>query len=442
MLALARAVVIGLLVVALGLSLTPPLLVAGAENVTAGWPMHRFGPAQDGFNPNEHVLNRENVDRLRLTGSLTLGTPYTADPPVVSDGVLYVTGYGLQQTEYLYAFPLDCMQESVCSPIWFATVGFNSQPHVAVGEGLVVVASTAPSSFPQPGRVWAFRVGCASGGAQCRPSWVADFPGTQAIDSAPTIADGLIFVSVGFLNHPYLYALDADCGSGGSSCKPRWRAPVATDGRGSVAVADGIAYVTDYGGVSAFGVHCAQDGRTCKPLWHGSVGIVSGGAAIADNKVFVAAGGFVYSFDANCRQTECLPIWTGGEGADGISAPAVAGGLVYALTNGGDLFAFPVDCRARCRPKWSATVFDRHIFAGLTPAIGNGVVYVTWAAGAGPQRWLEAFPTDCHTPCSELWRGTAGYYEFLGPAIVGGRLLVAGGPIAGPGKVFQFSLHN
>jgi hypothetical protein len=271
---------------------------------------------------------------------------------------------------------------------------------------------------------------------------VADFPGTQAIDSAPTITDGLVFVSVGFLNNPYLYAFDATCGENGASCSPRWRAPISVDGRGSVAVADGIAYVTDYGGVSAFGIHCGRSGATCKPLWHGSVGIVEGGAAVAGNKVFVASGGWVFAFDANCQVAECAPLWKGGENSDGVSAPAVAGGVVYTLTNGGELFAFPVDCSGRCRPLWSAIVHAHHVFAGAMPAIANGVIYVTWSSNYGPQRWIAAFPTECHTPCIELWRGSAGYFEFLGPAVTDGRLLIAGGPLSGPGKVYQFSLSD
>ena len=435
----------------LGLALSLCLAVLGAGDVgaagsgpadlaQAAWPMHRFGPAQDGFNPNEHTLNRQNVGKLTLQATTSLAKPYTADAPLISDGVMYVTGYGLQDLEYLYAYDLACVSaKSGCVQIWSALVGFNSQPRIAVGDGMVFVASDAPHGNPEVGRLWAFRAGCGTSAAVCSPAWIADLPETQVLDAPPTVTDGLVFVATSSIQQAHLYAFDVHCGTAGASCSPRWKGPIAVAGRGAAAVADGIVYIADYGTVSAFDINCGIHGATCAPLWKGGVGIADAGAAVADGKVFVTSGGQMYAFAARCSRAVCTPLWSGGDFSDGASAPAIAGGTAYMVTNKGVLYAFPLLCDSRCRPLWTGIVSDDHVFAGSTPAVANGVVYVTWSSNR-PERWLQAFPAACHMGCLPLWTGTAGYFEFLGPAVAGGKLFVGGGPFSGPGQVFVFGL--
>lgn len=410
------------------------------------WPMHRFNAAQDGFNPVESRLGRANVGHLRLRGTLELTTPYTADAPVVAGGILYVTGYGLQQQELLYAFDAKCAAHGGhCAPLWTADVGFNSQPRLAVGAEMVFVASNPNTQSPQPdGRLWAFPARCGIKGATCSPAWVADFPGANPLDEAPTVADGMVFVTDGFVESPgvaSVFAFDVHCGHGGASCTPRWQAPISVSGTGSVAVSGGIAYTTDYGQVSAFDIHCGTGGAVCRPLWQGPVGIVAGGAAVADGKVFVDAGGQVFAFPARCAQAVCAPLWHGGARSDGTSEPAVADGIVYMASDRGLLFAFPVRCRGHCAPLWTATLRDGHIYVGnATPAVANGVVYLTWSQTTyhSAQRWLVAFPTTCTSPCKALLVTTAGFYQLLGPAVANGHLYLGGGPYQGPGAVFTF----
>jgi hypothetical protein len=413
--------------------------------------MHQHDAAQDGFDPTDHALDQHNVSRLRLVSTIGLGTPYTADAPVLADGVLYVTGYGLQQPETLYAFPASCATHGgppsspTCQPLWTATVGFNAQPRVAVGDGMVFVGSNAGPDAQARARLWAFPEQCGRDGAACAPSWVADFSTNYPIDAAPTVADGEVYVSAGFGTGAAFYAFDVDCGIDGSTCAPRWQAPLAVASLGSPAVAAGVVYVTDYGDLRAFAVDCASSGATCSPLWVANEGIV-GPPTVADGRVFITGGGFVWAFPADCAQSPCQPLWRGGGASDGSSAVAVADGLVYLVSDNGTLYALPVECRARrgrCPPRWTARLRAGHIYTRFTtPAVVDDVLFVTWTTSSTP--WVAAFPTTCGTAshCNALWHATTGHYELLGPAVVEGRVFLGGGPLDGPGAVFTYAVRG
>jgi outer membrane protein assembly factor BamB len=438
----------------IGLWQVPAANAAVGSEAQAGWPQQRYDAAQTGYNPIENQLNRQNAGDLQLTAAYHLGTTFTADPPVVSNGVMYVTGYGLQTQEFLYAFNAQCaVQQNNCSPLWTADVGFNSQPRLATADGYVFVASNSNSTILSPpnGRLWAFKTDCAGSQGDgnkppvCQPAWVADFPGSNPLDKAPTVSNGMVFVSDGFVELPNvasIYAFDENCGTGGASCQPVWQAPISVAGTGSVAVSDGVAYIGDYGEVSAYGIHCATGGAVCAPSWRGPFGIVAGGVSVADGEVFATGGGFIYAFPAMCGQPVCAPIWYGGEASDGASQAAVANGIVYFESDSGDLFAFPTLCSGLCQPLWTAVLRTGHVYVGeSTPAIADGVVYVTWSQSTfhSAQRWLEAYPTSCSATCHQLFKGTAGFWELTGPAIANGNLYLAGGPFSGPGVVFVWS---
>jgi outer membrane protein assembly factor BamB len=415
--------------------------------------MHQFDTGQDGYSRSNRGLDSHTVSNLRLRTTVDLGNPYTADAPVISDGVLYVTGNGLQQQETLYAFDASCrttdglLGNHSCSPLWTASVGYNAQPRVAVGDGMVFVASSSPSATKPTGRLWAFPVACREGGAACAPAWTHDFPTAYPLGAAATISGHHVFVTAGFgpSGGAFVYAFPTRCGAPRGSCAPAWRAPLSVGSLGSVAVAGGVVYVTDYGDLRAFAADCGTGGGTCAPLWIGQVGIV-GPPTVDDGRVFVSGGGFVWAFSAaGCGQAQCSPLWRGGGNSDGSSAVAAARDTIFLVSNNGTLYALPERCRPGvvgvCPPTWTAQLRDGHIFSRFTtPAVVGDVVFVTWTTGS--KAWAAAFDTRCHVaagPCPELWKGTAGYFELLGPAIVGDRLYFGGGPLAGPGKVFQFA---
>jgi outer membrane protein assembly factor BamB len=411
--------------------------------------MHQFDAAQDGFNAFDHSLPMDNVPSLRLRATINLATPYTADAPVISDGMMFVAGYGLQQTEVLYAFSEDCAIEvRNCQPLWTADVGYNAQPRVAAGAGMVFVGSDQPTSSNPLARLWAFPIHCALVAGVCSPAWTYDFPTGYPIIASPTILGSQLFVSAGFspsYGGAFLYAFDTQCSVEHTPCVPTWKGALSVASLGSPAVAGGIVYVTDYGDLRAFRVDCGAGGATCPPLWTAGVGIV-GPPTVADGEVFVTGGGFVLAFPALCSRSPCSPLWHGGGASDGSSAVAVADGLVYMVSNDGRLFALPAICHVGsdqlCDPAWTAELRDGHVYSRFTtPAVVNGVVFVTWTSYT--KVFIEAFPARCQmgqgNGCPPLWKASVGYYELEGPAVDGPNLFLGGGPFAGPGQVFVFS---
>jgi outer membrane protein assembly factor BamB len=120
-----------------------------------------------------------------------------------------------------------------------------------------------------------------------------------------------------------------------------------------------------------------------------------------------SADGKLNAFKTDCASggQVCKPEWTATVSTDGQagSTPAVANGMVY-VTSAESLYAFPVLCGtggAICRPRWTASPKDG---PGSAPAVADGVVYV--ASGGS----VLAYPADCGVParaCPPSWKGVA-----------------------------------
>ncbi len=97
--------------------------------------------------------------------------------------------------------------------------------------------TASSTSGSDDGKLYAFAVGCDSGGGTCTPLWTATTG--DAINSSPAVADGVVYVGSG---DGKLYAFAVGCNSGGGTCTPLWTG--ATGGViSSPAVADGVVYV-------------------------------------------------------------------------------------------------------------------------------------------------------------------------------------------------------
>ncbi len=260
---------------------------------------------------------------------------------------------------------------------------------------------------------------------------------TYAGDTAPLIANGILYV----VSTNRLYAYDAtgatNCSAAPSSCTPLWSAPAANfDG---MAIAGGVVFVTDAEGVQAYdaaGVtNCSGTPTVCTPLWATSTNEAtgpgftpgSGSPVVANGILYVpgygdgiapsAGGAYVAAFDASGSQgceayenfgTICVPMWTttGLPASTGNSgSPAVANGVIY-IANGA-LYAFSASgCSPApttgCPPIWTTAT------AGTTysaPAVADGTVYVgTWN---GPMYAYDA--AGCGSAsCSPLWTAVTG----------------------------------
>jgi outer membrane protein assembly factor BamB len=157
--------------------------------------------------------------------------------------------------------------------------------------------------------------------------------------------------------------------------------------------------------------------------------------AVANGVVYIgSAGGNLYAFSAagttGCSGTPktCSPLWAGTTGPSS-SAPAVANGVVYVGSDDHKLYAFPAagttGCSGTpktCQPLWTGATTNN---IDSSPAVANGIVYIGSDDGK-----LYAFPaagtTGCSgTPktCKPLWTAASGNAT-SSPAVANGVVYV------------------
>ena len=126
------------------------------------------------------------------------------DNAAVSDGVYYVPGPTIEgPTGYvdLYAYAVGCdAGGKTCKPLWVSTpVGGVTVPAVANGVVYVTVAVTADAGLDWQHEVYAFAVGCATGGATCAPLWVSPPLNTALSSASPSlaVANGMVYATAG-----------------------------------------------------------------------------------------------------------------------------------------------------------------------------------------------------------------------------------------------------
>jgi outer membrane protein assembly factor BamB len=388
------------------------------------WPQFRGGPTHTGYNAAETTLSPSNVADLGVAWTATTGTPRYASA-TVADGVVYsgTSYFAGGSGGKLYAFAVGCASGGgTCSPIWTADIGAGTNEATpAVADGVVYVASAGAS-----GALYAFAVNCASGGATCLPLWTAT---TGDVRSSPTVADGVVYITSYGTGEVYAFAVN--CASGGGTCSPLWTSPylgMAT--RSSPAVADGVVYVGGFdGNIYAFPVGCRTDGGTCSPLWTAATGsYVNSSPAVSGGAVYVGSDdGNLYAFPVGCRTDggACAPLWTGSTGGSVDSSPAIANGAVYIASASGNLYAFPVGCRTdggACSPLWTGTIGDVLSSINSSPTVANGVVYVGSQDGD-----LYAFAAGCRSDggtCSPLWTATTNGQVLASPTVSGGVVYI------------------
>ena len=363
---------------ALALSPAPLQPASTASSAASGdWPQFHNDPTHTGYNATETTISPANVAALGLAWSGATYSPSSS--PAVADGVVYVGTFN----GVLDAFAVGCASDAgPCSPLWTGFVGASygaSATSPAVADGVVYVGSGGPGLVGSGNpTLYAFAVGCATGGAICTPLWTAATGGGA---SSPTIAGGVVYIGS---EDGKLYAFAVGCASDGGTCTPLWTATTGGAIDSSPAVANGVVYVgSDDDKLYAFAVGCASDGGTCSPVWTATTdGYVYSSPAVANGVVYVGSiGGKLYAFEVGCASGggTCNPLWTAFadnlSGHEIWSSPAVANGVVYIGSEDGRLYAFSADCASgggTCSPLWTATT-GGHV---SSPAIANGVAYV------------------------------------------------------------------
>jgi outer membrane protein assembly factor BamB len=361
---------------------TPPM---SAQSATASgdWAQFRHDPAHSGYNAAETTISTANVAHLGVVWTGSAGSTFFS-PPAVANGVVYAgTGDG-----QLYAYAVGCASGgNTCSPLWTASGGGDGLYSPAVANGVVYVGSANDN------KLYAYDAagvtGCNGTPKVCTPLWTATVGGLW-ITSEPSIADGVVYVGS---QDSKLYAYDAagvtGCNGTPKVCTPLWTSTAGTGWVESPAVANGVVYVGVGNVLYAYAVGCASGGGTCTPIWTATTGGVTS-PAVADGVVYV--GG-----------------WT------------VFGSLGY-----GKLYAYAVGCASgggTCTPLWDATVgkYQPH----SSPAVANGVVYVgSTDYDDTPSTYyndkLFAFTVGCASgggTCTPLWTATTSGRIESSPAV-------------------------
>lgn len=281
------------------------------------------------------------------------GHSFADQAPTVAGGTVYVPFGQIGLPNYVEAFPTVCT--TGCKPLWRGQLDLGADDSAAVADGYVFIPD-------YDGQVYAFRVGCATGGRVCAPAWRGSVG--EAGPRGVAVADGLVFIGS---QNGNLYAFRAR-GCGTVQCSPAWTA-VTRPGANIIsrpAVAYGMVFVTNYGDghLYAFPEHCAAN---CQPVWTAFVGTrIPYSPAVANGVVYVPAGNNrsnvgIDAFSATCATGGgiCTPLWHGGGGTYYLpSPPSVADGEVW--TTGGpvngpaNLYAFGLPVPGGTHAGWQA----------------------------------------------------------------------------------------
>jgi outer membrane protein assembly factor BamB len=232
-----------------------------------------------------------------------------------------------------------------------------------------------------------------------------DWTASVSASAPPVVSGGVVYVT-STNNLTGLFALNAQTGA------RLWITHTNCIVYGSPAVASGMVYVGDSCSTVA-----AFDATTGQLRWSRQTGggAVLSSPTVANGVVYVGSrNGSLYTFEAATG----APNWSASAGA-AIGTPAVSSGVVYITSEDGNLHAFDAGTGRRL---WSVLV-DASNPNMSVPSVAGGVVYVIHQDSA-----LGAF--DAHTGAwlwnsSNACRRTSGAATSRSPAIANGVAYVS-----------------
>jgi len=186
----------------------------------------------------------------------------------------------------------------------------------AVEAGDVVVQAWVAVNTPQRRLVVRDRATLAT-------TWTAALLGDLAggvPGPPPAVTDGQIFV--GDLTTLSAFPL---AGCGAATCAPTWTLDLGARPTAVVATPDGSSVFVTRGTDLV-----AVDRATGAITWTAPLGAAAPGLALADDRIYVAAGSALAVFPAaGCGAATCAPTASATLDADATAAPVVAGDVVY-----------------------------------------------------------------------------------------------------------------
>jgi outer membrane protein assembly factor BamB len=201
-----------------------------------------------------------------------------------ADGLVF-----LQDENALKVFRSNCRSDGgPCHPIWeVANSSFGSRP--VYSDGRVYVTRGLDEVAAYPAR--------CGGRAVCRPETVWQVP--EAIGIA--VSDGHLYVTTS----DSVLAFDTAC-SNKAGCPALWRTRPLPSDPSVPSVAQGLVFFTAGDRVYAVPAECGSGGAICSPVWServpGGPGTSLSPPTVTDRAVFVvSAGGALYSFEVPAR---------------------------------------------------------------------------------------------------------------------------------------------
>ncbi|HEX6483413.1 MAG TPA: serine/threonine-protein kinase [Ktedonobacteraceae bacterium] len=421
--------------------ITPTAPGVFPNGASTGWTMFGFDAQHTEYNALERTLKPPNIPNLQT--AWTSYTGYSLHPPVVANGVLYITTSENVASPGGNAYPVSTLYalDSQTSKVLWKKSNLPVQAGgqslyddstsdiytVAVANGVVYAAAVSGMLDALDARtgaqIWSTRITDAvldtyqnaapivvngtlylhtingnvyavnARSGTVRWSTHVDVPTTPRNGGAsiPAEANGVVYVG----GSQYLYALEARNGT------MLWRGAVNSWDPFTPVVAEGIVYAAaDTGNVFAF--NASGCGMTlCSPLWNSSFGLPeSTGAqdqinyppAVANGVLYVGTvadsvfgGGYLFAVDARtgARLWNASIDSTGVQGEGGVYAsPVVANGVVYVIGQDGQFYTFrATGCgSATCNPFWTAG-FRNNFGPGYSVTVLDGRVYLTTPGG-------------------------------------------------------------
>ena len=217
--------------------LAAPAVAAGSD-----WKQFRHDATHDGYNTVETILSASTVPHLALAWK---GAVNPSDPnpnyrvmdtsPAVANGVVYV---GSRKDGKLFAYAVGCgTGGATCTPLWTALTDnwwIGSSPAVYTNGSSSQVFVTGTN-----GHLYAFdangNTNCSGNPKTCTPLWTATIGGANNVVS-PTVYNGVVYVAS---TTGFVYAFDPNtCGSSGDVLRAalderrhRQRLPLLARGR-------------------------------------------------------------------------------------------------------------------------------------------------------------------------------------------------------------------
>ena len=254
--------------------------------------------------------------------------------PVVRDERVFV---GSSEGQ-VYAFPASCDGEG-CPPEWVGVAGEGVVSEPVANFDLVYVVSDALYAFP---------VACATDDVACPPAWTAELPG-RAAAGPPALGEGLVIVASSSPRGG-IAAFPSVCND---DCEPAWTG--RTNGPAtSVAIGDGFAFTVARGQLLAFPLGCPA---RCEPAWRARIAPgasaepatgrpTTSAPTLAGSRVLVGDGrGRLWVYRTACETARCAPIATYVVAETPLHSPAVDGERVVVTSQDGVVARVLLDCR-------------------------------------------------------------------------------------------------